>query len=134
MAAVLWVHTAALGQSYSIESYVVAGGGGTSSGGQYTLSGTVGQPSAGAVLSGGAYQLQGGFWPGLLITSSGELPQLMIEVLGSGVRVSWAPSAPGFVLETVVSLDETVWAPAPTGNPVEIPATEAAAYYRLRRD
>jgi len=39
----------------------VDGGGGTSSGGGYTLSGTIGQPDAGA-MSGGNYALTGGFW------------------------------------------------------------------------
>lgn len=48
-------------QSYAITWWTVDGGGGTSSGGSYTLSGTIGQPDAG-VLSGGTYSLTGGFW------------------------------------------------------------------------
>lgn len=48
-------------QSYAITWWTVDGGGGTSSGGAYTLSGTVGQPDAG-VISGGDYILTGGFW------------------------------------------------------------------------
>ena len=39
----------------------IDGGGGVSSGGDYTLSGTIGQPDAGT-MSGGAYLLAGGFW------------------------------------------------------------------------
>jgi len=38
-------------------------GGGVSSGGQYTLRGTVGQPDA-TYSAGGDYELLGGFWPG----------------------------------------------------------------------
>lgn len=38
-------------------------GGGISSGGEYILRGTIGQPDAG-VMSGGQYELLGGFWPG----------------------------------------------------------------------
>ena len=38
-------------------------GGGTSSGGMFTVSGTIGQPDAGT-LSGGEYTLRGGFWTG----------------------------------------------------------------------
>jgi len=39
------------------------GGGGTSGGGDFTLTGIIGQPEAGA-MSGGDYELLGGFWPG----------------------------------------------------------------------
>ncbi|MGQ0604068.1 MAG: hypothetical protein ACT4QE_20495 [Anaerolineales bacterium] len=46
---------------YAIESFTVDGGGGTSSGGNFTLSGAIGQPEAGA-LAGGAFTLTGGFW------------------------------------------------------------------------
>lgn len=48
-------------QSYTITWGTVDGGGGTSTGGGYTLSGTIGQPDAGG-LSGGSYTLIGGFW------------------------------------------------------------------------
>ena len=46
-------------QNYRIEWFTIDGGGGTSSGGQYTLSGTIGQPDAGE-LKGGNYVLEGG--------------------------------------------------------------------------
>jgi len=48
-------------QSYAISWWTVDGGGGTSTGGGYTLSGTIGQPDAG-VMGGGGYTLTGGFW------------------------------------------------------------------------
>jgi hypothetical protein len=38
-------------------------GGGTSAGGQYALTGTIGQPDAGYSAA-GDYELPGGFWPG----------------------------------------------------------------------
>ena len=44
-------------------SWSTIDGGGTSNGGQYVLSGTIGQPDA-SVMSGGSYELLGGFWPG----------------------------------------------------------------------
>lgn len=50
-----------LGQSYSIDRFAIAGGGGTSTGGNFTLNGTLGQPDAGT-MSGGNYSLAGGFW------------------------------------------------------------------------
>nr|MBC7245600.1 hypothetical protein [Chloroflexota bacterium] len=49
---------------FSINWYVVSGGGGRSTGGAFTLDGSVLQPAG--VMTGGAYQLQSGFWPGAL--------------------------------------------------------------------
>jgi len=48
---------------YSISWYTIDGGGGTSSGGTYTLTGTIGQHDA-AYSEGDSYELLGGFWPG----------------------------------------------------------------------
>ena len=48
---------------YELSWYTIDGGGGRSSGGPYTLMGTIGQPDA-AWSSGGNYELLGGFWPG----------------------------------------------------------------------
>lgn len=48
---------------YEIDWYTIDGGGGTSSGGLYTLTGTIGQPDA-AYSAGSGYELLGGFWPG----------------------------------------------------------------------
>ena len=48
---------------YSIEWYTIDGGGGTSSGGPYQLTGTIGQPDA-DYLAGNQYELLGGFWVG----------------------------------------------------------------------
>ena len=49
---------------YDLSWNTVDGGGGTSSGGAYELSGTIGQPDAGTTMTGGAFTLAGGFWPG----------------------------------------------------------------------
>ena len=46
---------------YSLPWWTADSGGGDSSGGNYSLSGTIGQPDAGT-LSGGNYRLEGGFW------------------------------------------------------------------------
>jgi len=48
---------------YEITWYTIDGGGGTSSGGPYVLTGTIGQPDA-DWCEGGKYELLGGFWPG----------------------------------------------------------------------
>ena len=48
---------------YDLSWYTIDGGGGRSTGGLYTLTGTIGQPDA-AYSAGGNYELLGGFWPG----------------------------------------------------------------------
>ena len=48
---------------YEISWYTIDGGGGTSVGGPYVLSGTIGQPDADWSRAGG-YELLGGFWSG----------------------------------------------------------------------
>jgi len=56
----------AFGQSggdYILNWSTIDGGGGQSSGGQYALTGTIGQPDA-AYSSAEKYKLLGGFWPG----------------------------------------------------------------------
>ena len=58
------VALAQTGGGYDLTWSTVDGGGYTfSTGGGYSLGGTVGQPDAG-VLSGGGYTLAGGFWGG----------------------------------------------------------------------
>jgi len=117
---------------YAIDWYTIDGGGGTSSGGSYTLSGTIGQPDAGT-LSGGNYTLKGGFWPGIVVQSTGEAPTIFIQLSGANVIISWAPGTPGFTLEETDSLTSPSWSAAPTGNPTPpIPAATGTKFYRLR--
>ena len=54
--------SSASAKSYSIDWYKIAGGGGSSTGGQYVVSGTIGQHDAGGPMTGGNYSLIGGFW------------------------------------------------------------------------
>jgi hypothetical protein len=51
------------GAEYELSWYTIDGGGGRSSGGDFSLVGTIGQPDA-AYSAGGNYELLGGFWPG----------------------------------------------------------------------
>jgi hypothetical protein len=48
----------------AVNWYTIDGGGGTSSGGTFVVSGTIGQPDAGT-MSGGIFVVNGGFWAGL---------------------------------------------------------------------
>jgi hypothetical protein len=121
-------------QTYSIEWSTMGGGGGRSVGGNYVIEGTIGQPDAGPTLQGGAYELQGGFWPGLIVVGPGHTPTLFIQASGVDVIVSWSPETAGFVLETTDDLGSMLWEPAPAGNPLVIPAEGAMRFYRLRSE
>jgi hypothetical protein len=61
----LLLSAAAIAQNYDLTWHTIDGGGGTSSGGTFSISGTIGQPDAQTppVMSGGAFELAGGFWP-----------------------------------------------------------------------
>ncbi len=53
------------GEGYDLTWSTIDGGGAmNAAGGAYTLGGTLGQPDAGAAMSGGGYTLVGGFWGG----------------------------------------------------------------------
>ena len=52
------------GGDYEISWSTIDGGGGTSTGGNFALVGTIGQPDAGE-MEGGDFTLAGGFWPPL---------------------------------------------------------------------
>jgi hypothetical protein len=83
-----------LGQSvsfsgYELSWYTIDGGGGQSSGGQYVLTGTIGQPDA-AYSAGGNYELLGGFWPGgpLCIVNFYDFARLTDVWLESGTGLT----------------------------------------------
>lgn len=124
----------ALAQSYSIDWFTIDGGGGTSTGGVYSISGTIGQPDAG-VASGGNYSLIGGFWGAVIPVQSPGAPTLFITPTGTNVTISWLPNTTGFVLQQVNALTPVPvgWANAPVGytNGVIIPATPQTRYFRL---
>jgi len=81
--------TAVQAQSYSIDWYKIAGGGGTSTDGQYSVSGTIGQPDASGAMSGGNYSLTGGFWSLISVVQTAGAPTLFISHAANTVTVYW---------------------------------------------
>jgi len=75
-------------QPYSVDWYKVAGGGGTSSGSTYQVSGTIGQHDAGGPMTDGTYSITGGFWALYAVQTPGA-PRLYITRSGNTVTVFW---------------------------------------------
>jgi hypothetical protein len=117
----------------SVDWFSIDGGGGTSAGGDFTVTGTIGQPDAGR-LAGGDYTVEGGLWPGLIVASGGDVPNLYIRASGATVEVRWSPASPGFQLQVNGSLSASGWAAGPAGNPASIPLTGQAMFFRLRKE
>lgn len=89
-------------QIYAINWHKFAGGG-TSTGGTYQVSGTIGQPDAGGPMSGGSYSLTGGFWSLISLVQTPGLPDLTITHIGNSVIVSW-PNTGSYSLQQNANL------------------------------
>src|SRR5262245_45443092 len=101
--------TALQAQSYSIDWYTVDGGGGPSTGGVYSVSGTIGQPDAGGPMSGGNFTLSGGFWALFAIQTPGA-PVLRIFLTATNTAVvAWPAPSLGFNLQQNLALNTTNW-------------------------
>lgn len=80
---------------YSLNWFKVAGGGGTSSGGVYTMSDTIGQQDAGGTINGGGYSVTFGFW----------------SLLGQATSQEFIPTVPMITTQPQSQI-------VPAGNPV----------------
>ena len=129
----------AFSQTYSIDWFTIDGGGGTSTGGVYSVSGTIGQPDAGT-MSGGNYTLQGGFWGVAVAIQTEGAPLLTITKSGGNVIVSWPSSSTGFVLQENMALGTTNWSnvltvPSDNGTNKSVTVSPPIGnkFYRLRK-
>ncbi len=96
-------------QNFSIDWHTIDGGGGTSAGGVYSISGTIGQPDA--AMNGGGYSLAGGFWSAVQIPGA---PLLTIYLTtGNRAVVSWPSPATGFTLQQNNGLNPASWTTPP---------------------
>jgi hypothetical protein len=127
-------------QNFSLDWFSVDGGGGTSTGGVYTVSGSIGQPDAGA-MSGGNYTLQGGFWGLVAAMHEPGAPLLSVAPAGaSAVLLSWPYPSTGFDLEQSTVVHPADWtaatnAPVQVGDQWRVIVSPAAGnrFYRLHK-
>jgi hypothetical protein len=127
-------------QTYSIDWYKIAGGGGTSTGGVFAVSGTIGQHDAGGPMTGGSYSLTGGFWSLIAVVQTAGLPNLIIKVVGpNSVVVSW-PNTGSYTLQTNNNLNTSNWLgydgtinTANGTNSVTVTPPTGDLYFRLKQ-
>jgi hypothetical protein len=132
--AVLLVAFKLCAQPYSVDWYKISGGGGTSSNGQYIVSGTIGQPDASGAMSGGNYSVTGGFWSLFAVQTPGA-PLLTITYSGNQAIISWPSSVTGWTLQTNKNLANGIWGNY-AGSVVNNSATNSpptgTLFFRLR--
>lgn len=129
-------------QNFSLPWHTTDGGGGASTGGAFALTGTIGQPEAGAPLSGGAFSLSGGFWALPVAVQMPGAPLLSVSLSNGLVIVSWPWSTNAWRLERTTAFaaepSSTVWTTVPLPyqtNAARVFITTppvGAAYYRLQ--
>lgn len=126
----------AVAEPFAVDWSKISGGGGASSGGQFSVSGTIGQHDAGT-MSGGNFSLVTGFWSAFVAVPTPGAPPLFIQPQGSNVRILWAATANGFVLEQSAYVSGN-WSPVSSAyvtNTTEIsvtlPSSEQMQFFRL---
>ena len=130
-------------QDFTLNWFTVDGGGGQSTGGVFTVTGTIGQPDAG-MMTGGTYTLNGGFWGIIAAVQTEGAPLLSIALNPqlSTITVSWPLPATGWLLNATTNLvtGGSVWTeipPAYQTNGVNLQFTEPLPvgnkFYRLHK-
>lgn len=119
---------------YSIDWFTVDGGGGTSTGGVYSVSGTIGQHDAGPTMTNAQYSLTGGFWalPQAVQVEGAPTLKIVPGTPGNAV-ISWTPPSTNWVLQENLNFGTTNWVNSASGstNPIVVPATLPKKFYRL---
>jgi hypothetical protein len=113
--AALLLPAAASAQSYSIDWYKISGGGGmNSTGGVYSVSGTIGQHDAGGPMTGGNYSVTGGFWALYAVQTLGAPLLSIVRTTTNTVAVFWPSPSTGWTLQQNTNGIVTVnWSNAP---------------------
>jgi hypothetical protein len=128
-------------QPYSVDWSKISGGGGTSAGSVYSVSGTIGQPDTGVAMSGGNYSVTGGFWSLISVVQAIGAPALTVTYSGNSVIVSWPSPSTGFQLQQNSNLAVTNgWATSGfsisddgTNKSITISSPSGNLFFRLKQ-
>ncbi len=128
-------------QDFGIDWFATAGGGGDSSGGDFELTATIGQPDPGDLL-GGDFAITGGFWSILTVVATPGGPSLSVSLAQGNLIISWPDSgSAGFFPEATDALaDPSTWSPVTATiqtsngvNSISLPLGAGNRFYRLRK-
>jgi hypothetical protein len=126
---------------YSLTWSTIDGGGGTSTNGQYAVSGTVGQPDANQTpMSGGNFSLTGGFWALYALQTPGAPWLRIARVNTNTVVVFWPSPSTGWNLKQNTDLHTTNWVTPPepvtddgTNKFITVSPPAGNRFYRLHK-
>jgi hypothetical protein len=105
----LLIPTISFAQSHSIDWYKISGSGGSSMGGVYSVSSTIGQHDSGGPMTGGNYSISGGFWALYALQTPGT-PALTIKLTTTNTAmVYWPSPSTGWNLQKNVDLTTANW-------------------------
>jgi hypothetical protein len=98
-------------QTYTVDWHKIAGGGGTSTNAQFTITGTIGQHDATATMSAGGFSVTGGFWSIINLVPTPGAPALTIVATGpNSVKVFWLdPAVNTFTLQQNIDASSSAW-------------------------
>jgi hypothetical protein len=107
----------------------------------YQVDGTIGQPDAGAAMTGGNYSVTGGFWSLIAAVQTPGAPLLTIALTHTNTAVVFWPSpSTGFALQQNSNVGTTNWTDVglnPSDNAttksVVVPTSPGNTFYRLKK-
>src|SRR5262249_29717070 len=122
----------------SIDWYKISSGGGSSAGGTYQVSGTIGQPDAGLAMSGGKYSLTGGFWSLINVVQTAGAPTLFISHSANTLTVYWQNTGSWMLqqnpnLATANWTTNTSWTTSNGTNSLMISNPSGNLFFRLKQ-
>jgi hypothetical protein len=126
------------GGPYAVDWHTMSGGGGTSTGGVYSVCGTIGQLDTG-FMAGGDYSIDAGLWEIIATLQTPGPPVLSIQLSATEVTISWPSSSVGFVLQQNTHLPNVAgWSPVSSAihdhgstKSVTVPISSGTWFYRL---
>jgi hypothetical protein len=127
-------------QNYTLDWSTIDGGGGSSTGGVFTVSGTIGQPDAGKT-SGGNYSIEGGFWGVIAAVQMPGAPNLTItRTATNSVIIVWPSPSAGWTLQHNGNMNSTNWtdvlralADDGTNKSLTVSPSLGSIFYRLHK-
>jgi len=137
----LFLTAGAWAQSYSVDWHTVAGGGGTSTAGVYSVSSTIGQHQAGTSMTGGGYDLAGGFWALFATPPTTSSPSTLNIFLTetNTVVIAWSATSSGGTVQQATDLGSGTWSPLTNVvntvnglNQIVLPSPSGDRFYRLQ--